>query len=87
MFYDEHRQQRPALITTWHGLKDGESIEDFRTKYGPETMPCVNLVFVVGDESKTDPYGRQIERKTSVMHGDRQSPKRLGMFFLFPGEV
>jgi hypothetical protein len=27
---------------------------------------CINVVFVCGDESKTDAYGRQIERETSV---------------------
>ena len=26
---------------------------------------CINLVYVSGDEGKTDPYGRQIERETS----------------------
>lgn len=34
----------------------------------PHTVPCINLVYVVSDESKTDSYGRQIERKTSVQH-------------------
>lgn len=29
---------------------------------------CVNVVFVSGDESKGDTYGRQIERETSVTH-------------------
>jgi hypothetical protein len=27
---------------------------------------CINVVFLSPDESKTDPYGRQIERQTSV---------------------
>ncbi len=27
---------------------------------------CINVVFVSADESKTDSYGRQIERETSV---------------------
>lgn len=29
---------------------------------------CVNVVFVSDDKSKTDSYGRQIERETSVIH-------------------
>lgn len=29
---------------------------------------CCNLLWVSGDESKTDTYGRQIERQTSVTH-------------------
>jgi hypothetical protein len=31
--------------------------------WGPD---CINVVFVASDESKTDSYGRQIERQTSV---------------------
>lgn len=31
-------------------------------------VPCINLVFVTADESKTDPYGRQIARETSCQH-------------------
>lgn len=30
------------------------------------TPDCINVVIVVPDESKTDSYGRQIERRTSV---------------------
>ena len=26
---------------------------------------CINLVYMTGDDSKTDTYGRQIERRTS----------------------
>lgn len=29
---------------------------------------CVNLVFVSGDESRSDSYGRQIERQSSCVH-------------------
>lgn len=29
---------------------------------------CINLLWVSGDETKTDSYGRQIERQTSVTH-------------------
>jgi uncharacterized membrane protein len=29
---------------------------------------CINVVIVSGDETKTDSYGRQIERVTSLMH-------------------
>ncbi len=36
------------------------------------TPTCVNVVCVCSDESKTDPYGRQIERVTSVMHVEAQ---------------
>jgi hypothetical protein len=33
--------------------------------WGPK---CVNVVFVSKDESRTDNYGRQIERATSCVH-------------------
>ena len=36
---------------------------------GPnEANPLLNLVFVSGDETRTDSFGRQIERPTSTPH-------------------
>jgi len=35
------------------------------------TPNCINVVFVSGDETKTDPYGRQIERATSCSYKDQ----------------
>ena len=29
---------------------------------------CVNIVFVSKDSNKSDPFGRQIERQTSLVH-------------------
>jgi hypothetical protein len=41
---------------------------------GPHMIPSINAVYVTDDESKTDPYGRQIERKmTSVPHRSTQT--------------
>lgn len=57
---DEHGVEHKALVTnTW-----GTSGQEF---------PGVNTVFVSSDESKTDPYGRQVDRKTSVVHQTNQS--------------
>ena len=56
VFVDAHGMGHPALITAVHGSA------------GPNWQPSINLVFVTNDESKTDPYGRQIERHTSVVH-------------------
>lgn len=39
----------------------------------PWIIPSVNVVFVVSDEAKTDSYGRQIDRATSVPHESLQS--------------
>jgi len=34
--------------------------------------PALNVVYVTNDDTKTDSYGRQIERDTSVIHHDGQ---------------
>lgn len=39
---------------------------------------CINLVIVSPDETKTDTYGRQIERFTSVMHRSLQGDTTFG---------
>jgi len=40
-----------------------------------------NVVYVTGDEAKTDQYGRQIERQTSCMHKlDTSAPGRFWYF-------
>ena len=73
VFVDAHGQGHPALLTAVHGSA------------GPEWQPSVNLVFVTDDTSKTDPYGRQIERHTSVVHRAMQGAH--GMFWRFNEEV
>lgn len=47
-------------------------------------VPCINLVFVSGDGDRTDGYGRQIERETSLVHRDQQSA--AGQYFRFADE-
>ncbi len=39
---------------------------------------CINVVIVSDDTSKTDTYGRQIERNTSVMHKSLQGDVTFG---------
>jgi hypothetical protein len=51
----------------------------------PKDNGCCNLVYVSGDESKTDPYGRQIERATSVVHKDHNGGTP-GYCWRFPDE-
>lgn len=36
-------------------------------------FPSINVVYVSGDESETDSYGRQIKRSTSVVHQSKQA--------------
>ena len=86
VFVDEHGKRHDALLTAVHGeammvndrLRDGEKVE---------YQPCVNLLFVTGDEAKRDPYGLQIERESSVVHRCDQSAHGMYWEFHVPGEV
>jgi hypothetical protein len=79
-----------ALVTIWHGLPlEGGSIEDFRRLHCGgvgDSIPCVNLAYITPSTDKTDPYGHQLERASSVMHGSLQKPKNLGYCFAWPDE-
>lgn len=59
VFTDENRVDRPALVTAVWG--------------DAPTKPCINIVFVSGDESRQDSCGRQIERHTSLVHAKDQT--------------
>jgi hypothetical protein len=76
IYVDEHALPRPALLTAIHGemyvLKEGETVGNSH-KAGDTYFPCVNLVFTSADGSKTDDYGRQIERESSVSHKNDSS--------------
>jgi hypothetical protein len=58
-FVDAHAVERPALVTHIWGSMGG-------------SQPGVNVVIIANDESKTDQYGRQLERHTSVVHQSAQ---------------
>lgn len=59
-FVDERAVRRPALVTqVWKSM-------------GGHGADGVNVVFVNPDDSHSDQYGRQIERKTSVTHMSQQ---------------
>ena|SRR3990167_1396613 len=64
LYVDALSRSRHALVTAvWAG----------RSHYSPTTPePGLNLVLVANDEAKDDPYGRQIERETSVVHVSNQ---------------
>lgn len=70
VFTDSRGVERSALLTIVHGES---SMVPARNGQGEqEYHPSVNLVFVTGDPSKTDPYGLQIERESSVVHRNDQ---------------
>jgi hypothetical protein len=51
VYVDEYGKPRDALITAIHG------------KYGENP---INVVYLADDVAKSDPYGRQVERASSV---------------------
>jgi len=62
IYVDSLAREHFALVTNvWPGMAPAVSDE-----------PGCNVVFVSGDGSKTDPYGRQLERATSVVHKGKQ---------------
>jgi hypothetical protein len=70
VFIDELRERHVALTThVWQSLGG---------------LPGCNVVYVVDDASKTDPYGRQIERRTSIVHHSVQPAG--GMCWAWPDE-
>ena len=96
VYIDEYRKQHKALVTIWHGTTlqsaDGTirhltTMPDWESFYGPGSVPCLNLLYVSDDDAKLDPYGNQIERRSSVMHGDKQGPPRIGNCWLWPDQV
>jgi hypothetical protein len=71
IFVDTHRVSHEALVTTVHG--EARTMMVTQTDGSLKEMwwePAVNLVYVSGDINKSDPYGRQLERASSVVHID-----------------
>lgn len=75
VFVDPVGKEHSALVTAVWGAPHGMVGDD-----GPK--PSINVVFVTGDESQTDRYGRQIARNTSVVHASNQQAH--GMFWREP---
>jgi hypothetical protein len=68
-FRDENGVHHDALITTVHGTELG--------------VNAINLVYVSGDKSATDQYGRQTVHKTSVpVQGTHAAPG--GFYYIVP---
>lgn len=70
VWVDAVGEQMPALVSAIWGT--GEN-------------PCINVVFVSRDETRTDTYGRQIERQTSVVHKSNQAAH--GWYWMHEGDV
>jgi len=57
-FTDTHRKQHSALVT---------EVWDSGVEQRRDSLPAINLLYVVKDETRMDQYGRQIERESSVV--------------------
>lgn len=63
---DENYRHHVGLVTCVHG-KFGATYDT--VDGGTRTyVPCLNVVYVSTDPAKTDPYGAQIERMSSLQH-------------------
>lgn len=67
-FVDEVGKPHQALVTCVFS-PDPEYVPD-ETEQLKNTS--INLVFVSSDPAKEDPYGKQIERRTSIVHQTNQ---------------
>lgn len=78
---DEDYQEHVGLVTAVHGVfRDDATTEDGAA--AAPYVPCINVVYVSGDDAKHDPYGRQVERLSSLMHYQSvQAMPRPGRFW------
>lgn len=80
VYVDHFGKAHDALITVWwHGDRE---ISCYLSEFGD---PGCNVVYVDKDEDKTDTYGRQIYRETSVIHKTKQPAH--GNFYCWPDEL
>lgn len=100
VYVDHKGAAHAALVTSWWGVKGagwdgdpygtpapdpevhGTAVPEYT---GPTGEPGCNLVYVDGDRTKNDPYGRQISRETSVVHKSKQPAH--GNFWCWPDEM
>ena len=68
-FTDTAGVKHDALLTAVHGNVQRVQITTEFTGETRDIYPAVNLVYVSTDEAKRDPYGRQLERASSVSYG------------------
>lgn len=96
IFVDPHGIRRDALVTIWHCTDNREAwLASQRTNREswskqeppvdvPVTETCCNLVWISGDEKRTDSYGRQLIRESSVVH--KGSQPAHGNYWVWPDE-
>lgn len=72
IYVDAEGRQNDAVVTAIWGDPEKD-------------VPCINVVFVSGDPARSDSYGRQIERETSVVH--RSNQLAHGRYYMMPGDT
>ncbi len=82
VFITPDRVRVNALVEVVHCGKP--TVEEHLALYG--NLPCINLLFLSPDPAKTDQYGRQKERASSVSHGKVQGEPQ-GYCWLWPEEA
>ena len=81
VYHDEFGVAFTALVTAVHGMR-GNIV--MLPDGSHSVFPCVNLVYVIGDASMKDQYGRQIVRESSVVH--RRCQSAHGRYWRFSDE-
>lgn len=76
IYTDPLQKDHEALVTAVWDEASGAPYGD---------PPGCNIIYVVDDESRSDQYGRQIERDTSVVHVSYQAAP--GRQWRWPDEV
>lgn len=85
IFVDAKGKAHDALVTAWW-MQPGLDHRSCNTGVPTEgTSVGCNVVYVVSEPDKADPYGRQIERETSVVHKSGQTAP--GMYWCWPDEM
>lgn len=72
VYVDPTGAQIPALVTAIWGDPKGPAV------------PCINLVYVSTDPQRTDNFGRQMERQTSLVH--RSAQPAHGNYYMLPDD-
>ena len=89
IYVDPKGRKHAAIVTAWWGAPnasyDGEIMGTMSETLPPGSKPGCNLVYVATEIDKKDPYGRQIERATSVVHKSRQAAP--ANFWCWPDEL
>lgn len=94
IYFDSLRRPHEAIVTNWlHGGPDGQTVAEVEAAWKEKGivslfyMPCCNVAWVSSDDTKVDPYGRQLERQTSATYGRQQGMRPfVGNCWCWPDE-